>query len=264
MKLIRYFFSIVVLLIPLVFAGTNAQNVSVVDVGTNKNPSVFTSFVTGNTATNPAPRDADWLKHHEAFVEEAKKDGIDLLFLGDSITDFWRTKGSNIWNRYYAPRHAANFGISADRTQHLLWRIEHGELDGIKPKVVVLMIGTNNTGKEKNDDKIRNTVSEAIEGVSAVVKSVGAKLPDSKILLLGIFPRGTLENPQRAQVALINTVIAKLDDGKMIKFLDIGSKLLEADGTLPTDVMPDLLHPSEKGYQIWADAMESTLAEMLK
>jgi lysophospholipase L1-like esterase len=183
--------------------------------------------------------------------------------MGDSITDFWRNRGSNVWNQYYAPQHAANFGISADRTEHVLWRLDNGELDGIHPKVVVLMIGTNNTGKERNGTP-RNTTPQVIEGVQAVVNDIRAKLPDTKILLLGIFPRGTLDDPQRAQVALINTVIAKLDDGKMVRFLDIGPKFLEADGTLSKNIMPDLLHPSERGYQIWADAMNPTLDEMMK
>jgi lysophospholipase L1-like esterase len=217
-----------------------------------------------NTAIMPAPRDEKWVARHEGFVQEARKGGIDILFLGDSITDGWRNTGSNVWNKYYAPRHAANFGIGGDRTQHVLWRMEKGELDGIKPKVVVLLIGTNNTGKEKDTGKICNTVPETIEGVRTVVKELRAKLPDSKILLLAIFPRGTLDNPQRAQVALINTVIAKLDDGRMVKFLDISPKFLEADGTLSTNIMPDLLHPNEQGYQIWAEAMKSTLDEMLK
>ena len=228
------------------------------------NQSAAVAQMSGNTATNPVPRDPKWVIRHEGFVQEAQKGGIDILFLGDSITDFWRNRGSNVWNKYYAPRHAANFGISGDRTQHVLWRMDHGELAGIQPKVVVLMIGTNNTGKEKDTGKTRNTVPEIIEGVQAVVKELRTKLPDSKILLLAIFPRGTLDDPQRAQVALVNTVIAKLDDGGMVKYLDIDPKFLEADGTLPTDIMPDLLHPNERGYQIWADAMNPTLNEMLK
>ena len=217
-----------------------------------------------NTAVIPQPRDEKWMARHEGFVQEARKGCIDILFLGDSITDGWRNTGSNVWNKYYAPRHAANFGVSGDRTQHVLWRMEKGELDGIKPKVVVLLIGTNNTGKEKDNGKIRNTVPETIAGVQAVVKELRAKLPDSKILLLAIFPRDRLNDPQRAQVALINTVIAKLDDGRRVKYLDIDPKFLEADGTLPRDIMPDLLHPNEQGYQIWADAMGPALDEMLK
>jgi len=217
-----------------------------------------------NTATNPVPRDSGWIKRHDRFVQEAQNGGIDILFMGDSITDYWRSRGSNVWSQYYAPRHAADFGISADRTQHVLWRMDHGELDGIHPKVVVLMIGTNNTGKESDQKTPRNTVSEVAEGVQAVVNDIRARLPDSKILLLAIFPRGTLDDPQRAQVALINTLIAKLDDGRMVKFLDISPKFLEFDGTLPRSIMPDLLHPNAQGYQIWADAMEPTLDEMLK
>jgi lysophospholipase L1-like esterase len=141
--------------------------------------------------------------------------------------------------------------------------MENGELDGIHPKVVVLMIGTNNTGRN-NDGSPRNSNIEVIAGVTAIVNDFRTRLPDSKILLLAIFPRGNFDDPQRAQVALINTAIAKLDDGKMVKFIDIGSNFLEADGTLPKSIMPDLLHPNAKGYQIWADAMEPTLAEMLK
>jgi lysophospholipase L1-like esterase len=217
-----------------------------------------------NTATNPVPRDVKWMARHEGFVQEAQQGGVDILFLGDSITDGWRNRGSNVWNKYYAPRHAANFGVGGDRTQHVLWRIDHGELNGIHPKVVVLMIGTNNTGKEPDHKTPRNTVPETIAGVTAVVHDIRSKLPDSKLLLLAIFPRGELDNPQRAQVALVNTVIAKLDDGKMVKFLDIGAKFLAADGTLPRTVMPDLLHPNAQGYQIWADAMEPALDEMLK
>jgi len=128
---------------------------------------------------------------------------------------------------------------------------------------VVLMIGTNNTGKEKNGSP-RNTPPQVIEGVTAVVHDLRARLPDSKILLLAIFPRGDGGPAQQAQIDEVNTAIAKLDDGKMVKFLDIGAKFLDADGVLPKSVMPDLLHPNEHGYQIWADAMNPTLDEMMK
>jgi lysophospholipase L1-like esterase len=250
-------FALVLLIFPTACSHVSPVASSAPAVATTTN---LTGF---NTATNPVPRDSKWVARHERFVQEAKQGGVEILFLGDSITDFWRNKGSNVWNRFYAPRHAANFGISGDCTQHVLWRIEHGELDGIHPRVVVLMIGTNNTGKEK-DGRLRNSVPEIVQGVTAIVDEIRARLPDSKILLLGIFPRARLNDPQRAQVALVNTVIAKLDDGKMVKFLDISPQFLAPDGTLPRDVMPDLLHPNEKGYQIWADAMEPTLAAMLK
>jgi len=227
---------------------------------------VSTNVVVPNTAIIPALRRSptNWVARHEGFVEIAKQGNVDLLFMGDSITDGWRGRGgSNIWNKYYAPQHAANFGISGDRTEHVLWRMDNGELDGIKPKVVVLMIGTNNTGKEK-DGRPRNTITQVIEGVTAVVAEIRAKLPETKILLLAIFPRGTIDDLQRGQVAVVNTALAKLDNGTTVKFLDIGPKFLEADGTLPKSIMPDLLHPNERGYQIWADAMNPTLDAMMK
>jgi lysophospholipase L1-like esterase len=217
-----------------------------------------------NTATNPVPRDPKWVQRHEGFVEIAKKGGVDLLFLGDSITDFWRNRGSNVWVKYYEPRHAANFGISGDRTQHVLWRLQNGELDGLKPKVVVLMIGTNNTGKERDSEQIRNTPPETIEGVTAVVNFLRAKLPETKILLLAVFPRADGGPEQQAQVEEINKSIVKLDDGQRVKFLDIGSKFLNGEGQLNLEAMPDRLHPGLKGYEIWAGAMEETLAGMLK
>ena len=218
-----------------------------------------------NSAVVPTPRMAptNWVARHEGFLAEARQGRFDVVFIGDSITDGWRTRGREVWNKFYAPRHALNLGIGGDRTQHVLWRIEHGELDGLKPRAVVLMIGTNNTGKEK-DGSNRNSTAEVIEGVTAVVKAIRAKLPQSKLLLLAVFPRGTVDAPPRAQIKEINTAIARLDDGKRVKFLDIGKVFLAEDGSIPKTIMPDLLHPNEQGYQLWADAMEPALAKMLK
>ncbi len=218
-----------------------------------------------NSAIVPASRTSptNWVARHEGFLVEAKQGKFDLVFVGDSITDGWRKRGLQVWDKFYAPHHALNLGIGGDRTEHVLWRIERGELAGLKPKAVVLMIGTNNTGKEK-DGSARNSTAEIIEGVTAVVKQIRTKLPQSKLLLLAVFPRGAVDAPQRAQIKEINTAIAKLDDGKMIKFLDIGKVFLAEDGSIPKTIMPDLLHPNEQGYQLWADAMEPTLAGMLK
>lgn len=217
-----------------------------------------------NTATIPVPRPGKWLERHTNFVQQSRQGNVDILFLGDSITDHWRDRGSNVWNEYYAPRHAANFGISSDRTQHVLWRIENGELDGIHPKVVVLMIGTNNTGKEKDRKTIRNTVPEVIEGVTTIVEQLRARLPESKVLLLGIFPRAKPNSSFRTDIREINKGLALLDDGKMITYLDIGPSFLQPDGTLiPGAMLHDLLHPTEKGYRIWAQTMDSTLENLL-
>ncbi len=225
-----------------------------------------------NSAIRPEPRDPKWVQRHEGFVQEAKQGGVDVLFLGDSITDFWRDHnpkrgGRPVWDREFAPLHAANFGISGDRTQHLLWRLENGELDGIQPKAIVLMIGTNNTGFEGKGfppQTPRNTPAQAVEGVRAIVHLLRTKLPDAKILLLAVFPRGEKPDfPQRLQVNEINQQIKSLADGAHVRWLDIGPKFLQPDGTLTADIMPDRLHPSEKGYEIWAAAIKPTLLEML-
>jgi lysophospholipase L1-like esterase len=211
-----------------------------------------------NTAIIPEPRDDKWVARHEGFVKEAESTAADVVFLGDSITDGWRSGGKKVWDENIAPLHAVNLGISGDRTQHVLWRIDHGELDHVKPKVIVLMIGTNNTGKG------RNSTPETIEGVTAVVKSLRSKEPGAKILLLGIFPRGEKDTPIRGELKEINAAISKLDDGKKVIYLDIGQKFLEPDGTLSKEIMPDLLHPNKKGYRIWADAIMPQLTSMLK
>jgi lysophospholipase L1-like esterase len=211
---------------------------------------------TTNSAIIPAPRDARWVKRHEGFVAIAKQGDFDLLFLGDSITDNWRGPGKAVWAENFASLKAANFGISGDRTEHVLWRLQNGELDGAHPKLVVLMIGTNNTRT--------NSAEEIAEGVTAVVKEIETKCPATKILLLGVFPRG--EKPDvsaRSKIKEINAIIAKLDDGSRVKYLDIGSKFLDPDGTLPKSIMPDSLHPNESGYRIWAAAILPTVHSMM-
>jgi lysophospholipase L1-like esterase len=222
-----------------------------------------------NTAIQPAPRDPNWVKRHEGFVAIAKQGGVDVLFLGDSITDGWRRAerggGKAIWDREFAPLKAANFGISGDRTQHVLWRLENGELAGIKPKAVVLMIGTNNTGLERDGTTPRNTPAETIAGVTAIVNKLRTTLPATKILLLAVFPRGEKpDHPQRLQVNEINRGIARLDDGRHVHFLDINAKFLAPDGTLPKEIMPDFLHPAVKGYELWAAAIKAPLAKLLR
>ena len=207
-------------------------------------------------ATRTTP--TNWLARHEGFVAQAKKGGVDILFMGDSITDNWRSRGVNVWNKCYAPRRAANFGIGGDRTQHVLWRIGHGELDGIKPKVTVLMIGTNNSNSDPAD--------EIAKAIKMILDDIHARIPDTKILLLAVFPRNkpTDKPEQMEKIHQVNDLIAKYDDGRTVKFLDIGPKFLGPDGKVPADIMADFLHPSEKGYQIWADAMNPTLDAMMK
>lgn len=217
-----------------------------------------------HTAVEAVPKDGRWMARHESFVEIARSGGVDVLFLGDSITDFWRSAGRSVWDREWAPLKAANFGISADRTQHVLWRIRNGELDGIDPKVIVLMIGTNNTGMERGSATPRNTPAEAIDGVKAVVQELRSRRPSARILLLGIFPRGEPGDLERRQIAEINAAISRLHDGDAVTYLDIGDQFLAPDGSIPADVMPDKLHPGEKGYEIWAAAMKEPLTALLR
>jgi len=201
----------------------------------------------------PKPRDGSSMELHLSFVERAKKGHVDLLFLGDSITQGWND--NEVWKRFYAPRNAANFGIGGDRTQHVLWRIKNGELDGIKPKVAVLMIGTNNADS--------STAAEIAEGITAIVEELRRKVPETRILLLGVFPRSQTPDSLRERLKSVNEKIAKLDDGDHVKFLDIGKTFLGNDGTISKEVMPDFLHLSGLGYRRWADAMEPTLWPML-
>jgi len=231
---------------------------------------VLTCVAAANTAIQSVPRTerSGWMKRHEGFVELANQGGVNVLFLGDSITYGWfnEQKGAKqIWDREFAPLGAANFGMGGDRTQHLLWRLEHGELDGIGPKVVVLMIGTNNTGFELDQRTPKNSPAETVAGIAAITRTIRRRLPDTRILLLAIFPRGEKpDNLRRKQVNEINAAIAMLHDGKSVYFLDIGVNFLAPDGTLPKDVMPDFLHPSEQGYAIWAAAIKGPVRRLLQ
>ncbi|TDU72785.1 lysophospholipase L1-like esterase [Prosthecobacter fusiformis] len=201
---------------------------------------------------------ASFMAAHDRFVKIAQAGDVDLLFLGDSITAGWGRQRA-IWEKSFGPYKPANFGIGGDRTQHVLWRILNGELDGaIKPKGVVLMIGTNNSATDS---------AEGIaKGVTLIVETIRAKQPQAKILLLAVFPRGEKAeaNDRRVKLKEVNAIIAKLDDGKNVHYLDIGDKFLQADGTLTKEIMPDFLHLSAAGYQIWADAITPKLTELMK
>jgi beta-glucosidase len=198
-----------------------------------------------------------FLARHNAFNERVKKGDVDLLMIGDSITQGWEGKGKEAWDKHLAPRKAVNLGIGGDRTQHVLWRLENGNIAGIKPKLAVIMIGTNNSNG--ND----HTAQEIGEGIQAIVAKLREKLPGTKVLILAIFPRGEKPNAQREKNAAASAFAAKMADGKMIHFLDIGPKFLAEDGTLSKEIMPDLLHLSPKGYTIWAESIDAKVAELM-
>jgi beta-glucosidase len=183
---------------------------------------------------------------------------VGLLFLGDSITDGWPRVGEFSWLKF-APYKPANFGISGERTEAVLGRITNGELDGINPKVTVVMIGTNNIGHFPNEEP-----EWAAAGVQKIVEKIHQKLPDTKVLLLGVFPRGAKASVERQKVEAINQIIRKLDDGKKTRYLDISKVFLNEQGEIPQTIMPDGLHPNAHGYDLWYEAMNPLLAEMMK
>ncbi len=196
---------------------------------------------------------------HEGFVEIAKGGNIDLLLHGDSITDWWVQGDDNkqVFGKYFGHIRTANFAISGDTTQGVLWGLRNGEGQGFQPKAIMLMIGTNNTGP--------NTAPEIAEGIGAVVGEMRRDFPDAKILLLAIFPRGLPGDPVRTKIADINALIARLHDDQHVFYMDIGAKFLDETGTfLPNAFRPDNLHPLARGYDIWGEAVQAKLAELMK
>jgi lysophospholipase L1-like esterase len=199
------------------------------------------------------------MPRHEGFVETAKQGSIDLLLHGDSITDWWVSNDENkaMFQKYFGQIRTANFAVAGDTTQGVLWGLRNGEGQGFQPKAVMLMIGTNNTGP--------NTAPEIAEGIGAVVLELRHDFPDAKILLLAIFPRSVPGDPVRDKIAEINRTISRLNDDQHVFYLDIGAKFLDDKGVfLPGAFRGDNLHPMAKGYEIWGEAVQATLARLLK
>lgn len=210
-----------------------------------------------HTAVEPDHRHSWWTLRNDAVNERVKQGNVDLLMIGDSITHSWEGGGKKYWDKYYAPRNAVNMGFSGDRTQHVLWRLEHGHLEGISPKLAVLMIGTNNSnGKD-------NTAEEIADGIIAICEKLRTKCPRMKVLILAIFPRSPEPSDQRQKNAKASLLASKIADDEMIHYLDINEKFLTKDGFLTKKIMPDYLHPNEAGYGIWAEAIESKVAELM-
>ncbi len=210
-----------------------------------------------NSAVTPEHRHSWWTLRNDAVNERVKQGNVDLLLIGDSITHGWENAGKKYWDKYYEPRNAVNMGFSGDRTQHVLWRLDHGHLEGISPKLAVLMIGTNNSNGQDN------TAEEIADGIIAICKKIRAKCPGTKILILAIFPRGPEPSDQRAKNEKASLLASEIADSKMIYYLDINDKFLTTDGFLTMKIMPDYLHPNEVGYQIWAEAIEPKVAELM-
>jgi lysophospholipase L1-like esterase len=222
-------------------------------------PAATPVIAQANTAIIPVPRTGESTNRQSLVLQRARENpgDYDIEFIGDSITQGWEGAGKNVWQEFYGNRKVINMGVGGDRTQHVLWRFEQGQFDGIKAKVAVVMIGTNNSNNRDN------TGAEILEGVTAVVRQIRARQPDAKIILLGILPRGRTFSPQRWKNMEVNQALAGLDDGKNIFYIDFGSQLVESDGSISRSIMRDYLHPTEAGYKIWANAMEPKLKELL-
>jgi lysophospholipase L1-like esterase len=194
-----------------------------------------------------------WIPHFEQNLVESRKQPVDLVFDGDSITYGWMGNGGMpIWKKRYAIHNAYDFGISGDSTSGLLWRVKSGQVAGLHPKLIVLLIGTNNMNS--------SSAEQIAGGIKAIVAEYQKQCPDAAILLQGIFPRGEQPtDPMRAKVKQVNQMISALGDGKKVIFLDFGDKLLDADGKYTKPITQDFLHPTGAGYQIWADAIQPVI-----
>lgn len=204
-----------------------------------------------------------WLPRHAQKLEEKRQliaagTPPQVVFIGDSITQGWEKEGRPVWERHFASLPGLALGFGGDRTENVLWRLQHGEIDGLAPRAVVLMIGTNNTGHRAENPET------TAAGIKRLLDEIRQRLPQAQVLLLAVFPRG--EKPDdvlRGINRRVNQLIAGFADGRRVHFLDIGPALLQPDGTLGKDVMPDLLHPNERGYEIWQRAMAPTLQRLL-
>lgn len=203
-----------------------------------------------NPAAYPAPR-VDWLLRFNANLENSRKvaDSVQVIFDGDSITDLWQKHGAEIWANRYAKLGAFNFAISGDGTQHVLWRLSQGQAEGMHPKLIVLLIGTNNY----------QPAVQVADGVKAIIAAYQKRCPEAVILLQATFPRGELPPGAVRKKHPLNELISHFGDGKKVIYMDSGDKFLTPDGTLTKEIMPDFLHPSTKGYEIWADAIQPVI-----
>lgn len=204
----------------------------------------------------------DWAQRHAEVSKITGEKKAELVFIGDSITQMFggpphdrNQPGKDVWEKYYARRNAANLGFGYDYVENTLWRLQHGELAGAKAKLVVIHIGTNNMGK--------NTPAEIVAGIDAIVAEVNKQQPQAKILLLAILPRGAKPDATRTKLADTNALLAKFAGTRNVTFFDSGSKFIQPDGTIPRELMGDYLHPTAKGYELWAETLEPLIAKLL-
>jgi lysophospholipase L1-like esterase len=225
---------------------------------------------TPNTAIVPVPKleqdNYDWYVRHAEVLRIKNSVNPEIVLIGDSITHFWggepksiSVNGATAWKATFGKYRTLNLGYGWDRTQNVLWRLDHGEIDGLDPRVVVIQIGTNNTSETDNAHK--NTPAEIAEGIRAIIDRVKAKAPQARIVLMRVFPREEKpDHPRRQDIAGINKLLTDFANIPGVTLLDIGPKIVSPDGTLSREIMPDFCHPGEKAYQIWGDALAPLLS----
>jgi len=198
-------------------------------------------------------------RHDEKLKQKSKMEKVDLVLLGDSITHGWEEKGKSVFNNRFKDYQVLNLGFSGDRTEHVLWRLRNGAVEGISPKAVLMMIGTNNTGHREESPE------DTAIGIKEIIRELRSRMPDTKILLQAIFPRDrSRADKKRKQNDAINLIIKDFADDQHVFFTDISDVFLDDDGNLPKSIMPDALHPNRKGYEIWADAIMPQLKQLMK
>lgn len=215
-----------------------------------------------NAALMPSPLEEEWAvdwwmpRHKEKLTKEGREN-TKLLFLGDSITHGWESEGNEVWEHYYSEYDAYNLGFSGDRTENVLWRLQNGEVDGINPDVAILLIGTNNTGHRQD------SADCTARGIEMILDELHERLPETHVLLLGIFPRSFEPGDKLRQLNnKINSRIEKFDVREKVTFLNINDVFLDDEKFLQEKIMPDFLHPNKDGYKLWAEAMDPALKEL--
>lgn len=255
--------------VPFALEGTGSGEIGIANLRIHKKGKATTACPDYRTqSVSPEPLQESWamdwwLPRHEAKLAEIRAHreagrNVDLVFLGDSITQGWENEGKTAWARHFARHNAVALGFGGDRTENLLWRLQHGELEGMAPKAIVVMIGTNNTGERLEDPAL------TVAGIKRNLDEIRQRQPQARVLLLALFPRD--EKPDgllRRHNARINALLPALADGRQVVFLDIGSALTHPDGTLSKDILPDWLHLSPQGYEIWARSLEAPLASLM-
>ena len=211
-------------------------------------------------ALQPQPRSEDWWqeRHKQKLKERESMDQVDLLLICDSITHSWENGGKQVWQEHFGDYHTLNIGYSGDRTEHVIWRLQNGEVEDIAPKAAVVMIGTNNTGHRQDKPE------DIAAGIRKILDELRTRLPETPILLLAIFPRDAEPDGAGRQINdAANELIREFADGEHIHFLNINDRFLDENGHLPASVMPDRLHPNAQGYRIWAESMKDKIADLV-